>query len=210
MQSESGYFVGATFQAGVLRTGYAFNLTNQRPAGYVAVSSESAPRGDRPEREVATEFLAYPTISGMRLRRTFHTWILNLAPCLGAESGPTGLDRTSTEHFRFTRAYLGLDASVTLFYLIDLYALAAAGWRLDQQRRSRVDSSVILNDASSPMALGEAGVRFFVPSALTSNPEWGVTASIGTEYYATLRSGFFPYLRVGIVAAVSRPTSAEP
>jgi len=204
VQSESGPFVGSTFHAGNLLTGYALNLRTWRPAGYCAVRYPAPKAGRATDGEISMELLALPLIAGVRLRRTFRESRFALSPCLGAESGPAGFDRIEGEHFRFSRAYLGLDTAYSVFPVIDVYALAACGFRLDQQRACHYSASRIIDEASSLVVIGEIGIRLFAPSSLVENPEWGISVSACAECYQTIRSGLYPSLRIALVTSTGR------
>jgi len=209
IESESGNYIGTTFRAGNLQTGFAYNIQTGRPAGYAALKFPKPETGHGEKIETSMEFLCYPLMAGIRIRQTWRKSQFTASPTLGAESGPEGFDLGGGRHYRYSLIYLGMEAAYSFFDVIDLYALAAIGARIDQQRTCNFAVSTIIKEESSQDFFGESGIRVFIPSSLIDNPEWGISVSGGMEYYATIRTGFFPYMRLALVSSSSRPSASR-
>jgi len=207
--SEAGTYIGTTFCAGNLRTGFAYNIQTGRPAGYAALLYPKTKTSIAVKTETSMEFLVVPLIAGIRIRQIYRNARIAWSPCLGAESGPSGFDVGGGIHYRHSLVYLGMDMAYSFFDELDLYILSAIGTRIDQQRTCLADASKILKEATSQEILGEGGIRLFMPSSFASKPEWGIAIAGGMEYYTTIRYGFFPYFRLALVSNSGRPVIGQ-
>lgn len=211
LHSESGLYAGAVFSAGIVETGFSYNLTTTRQAGYVALTftdkKKQNPPSNGAESVDAIEFRLYPLLAGIRLQRSIIRFPVTISPLLGAESGPfmeTNMIVPNDQHYRYEQIYFGLDVAYTVFSWLDVYLLGALGIRKDIWTTRTVIASQILDEKNSGIVFAESGVRLFLPTKNPRANEWGLGFSYEVLYVDAFETGIRDGIQLYLITTTNR------
>ena len=220
LDSENGWYAGTTIRAGPLETGFSWNASENRQAGYAALVfglPEDKDEGDRDSTAKdsrtddaharSVDVRVYPLYAGVRLRQSLVELPITVSAAFGAEGGPmTIYEKTvyDTEHYRYQQAYLALEASRTAFKIVEFYALAGAGWREETLKTAVLTRAELIDKASSPVFVGEGGLRLYLPRKTMGERDWGIGVSGLVNYSRALVPGWCPMALVYITASEGR------
>lgn len=187
MEAENGVYAGASFRAGLVETGFSYNLTTTRQSGYAAIgirpgkTAEGSGQEDDGEiRSIA--FQLAPLFAGIQIRRSIAEYPLTVSPVFGAESGPIFDDGLTYLHYRYQQCFFGMELSNGVLPWLDLFAFGAGGAYRLQIQTNEITASVVLSAKNSCMAMAEAGVRLFPFPEGTALHGYGLAVSGRLEY----------------------------